>query len=92
MGAVHPGDFFHGDDIGNIIQTLAAVFFGDEHPEQAEVGHFLHEIEGEFLFFVQLLGDRLYLLLGEIANGIPEYLLLLGEIVVKHACPFFIRS
>jgi hypothetical protein len=90
--AVHARELLDGDNVGDVADVAPAVLLGDEHTEEAELGHFLHEIEGELLFFVQLLGDRLYLLLRELAYGIPEYLLLLGEIVIQHVRPFFTSS
>ena len=71
MGAVHTGDFFGGDNIRNVIHALAAIFFGDEHPEKPQFRHFPHGFIGKHLFFIQFSGNRLNFIFGKITNRIP---------------------
>ncbi len=85
--AVHPCDLLDRDAVREIADVASAVLLGNEHAEEPELAHFLHEVEGELLLLVELLGDGFDLLFGELAHGIPQYLLLLAEVEIRHVRP-----
>ena len=66
--------------------SRAAVLLGRGEPEQPELTHLLHDVDREVVLAVPLGGARRDLLLGEVANGTPE-LLVLGRQLEAHAPP-----
>ena len=82
LGAVHPGDLLHGDDIGNIVHGLAIVCFSDKHAEQADLAHFAREVGGKFLGFIQFQGHRRNLALGELADLLANHFLFSGQVKI----------
>jgi hypothetical protein len=69
VGAVHPGQFLHRQDIGQIVQILAAVLPGRGDPEKALLGHGHESLQAELFVFIQYTGHRLDYLAGEIPDS-----------------------
>ena len=78
LGAVHPGNLLHRDDVGDIADLRPPVLFRDEHAEKPELAHLSGNIDGKFGLFVELFGLGLDDLLGEIAHGLAQDILLFG--------------
>ena len=72
------------DRVRERVGAGSAVLLRDRHPHQAELGQLGHELVREAVLAVELLGDRRDLLLGELAHGAPDELVLLREVVVGH--------
>ena len=83
LRSVHPGQFFHGDDIGDIPDIGAAVPLRNEAAEQSHIGHLACQLGGKFLFFIQFLGYGSDLVFRKFTNRMPDQVLLLGQIEVQ---------
>jgi hypothetical protein len=60
------------------------VLLGHDRPEEAHVGHLLHELGVEMLVAVVLAGTRSDLLVAELARCLADELLLVSEFEVDH--------
>ena len=69
------------------VATAAARLGRQEQTEPAEVGHRLVEVTGELVRLVDLGGARPDVLLGELAHGLPDHPLLVGQERVVHRIP-----
>ena len=78
-GAVHAGKFFDGDDIFDIAEPRAAVFFRENDAEQAELREFRDNFLREMRGFVPLHDVRSDFGFGEFADGAAKLLLFVGE-------------
>ena len=50
---VHPGQFFHGNGVADVIQPGTAIFFGEGDAHPSQFSHFLNLFVREFVFLVQ---------------------------------------
>ena len=73
--AVHPRQFLNGDDILDVTQSRAAIFFGENHTEEAhlaELGHNLDRKMRGFVPFHDVLRDFAF---REFPDAAPQLLL-----------------
>ena len=50
---VHPGQFFHGNGVADVVQPGTAIFFGEGDAHPSQFAHFLNLFIREFVFLVQ---------------------------------------
>ena len=79
---VDPRQLFDGDRICDGVRAGPAVLLGDRDSQQAEVGHFAHELVREAGVAVELLGQRRYALPRERSHRVAEQLVLGREVEV----------
>ena len=84
-GGVDSRQLLDRDRIGDRVASRAPVLLGDRHPHQPQLGHLADELDGEAGLAVELLGHRCNALAREGANGVPDQLLVGGEIEVHAA-------
>ena len=77
---VDPADLLDRDAQAGEVAVRAAVLLGGGEPEQAELPHLAHDVDREVVLAVPLGGARRDLLLGEVADGTPELLVLRGQL------------
>ena len=73
------------DCVRDRVRARAAVLLGDRHPHQPELGELRDEVVGEALLAVELGRDRSDAVARELAHGLANELLLLGEVEVQAA-------
>ena len=81
---VDPRQLLDRDRVGERVGAGAAVLLGDRHAHQPELGELRDELVREAVLAVELLGGRRDPLLGELANGGADELVL-GREVEVHA-------
>src|SRR4029079_2542917 len=84
-GRIDARELFDADAVVDRRHAGAAVFLGELNPHQAQRGHLRNQLCGKMLGVVPLADVRLDLSLGELANGLTEELLFVGETEV-HEC------
>ena len=79
---VDPADLLDRDAQAGEVAVLAraAVLLGRGEPEQPELAHLLHDVDREVVVAVPLRGVRRDLGLGELADALPELLVLAGQL------------
>ena len=77
--AVDPRDLLDADRVARHVHAGAAVLLGDADPEETELRELRHDLLREALFLVPLLGVREDLRAREIADGLAEELVVLGQ-------------
>jgi len=82
---VDPGELLDRKRIGDRVGAAAAVLLGKRDAHQPELAHLRDQLVWERLRPVELLGDRPDLLAGEIADGVAQQPLLVGQIEVHGA-------
>ena len=82
---VDPRQLLDDDRVRDRVGAGAAVLLGDRHPHQAELGELRDELVGEALLAVELGRDGRDALARELAHGLADELLLLGEVEVQAA-------
>ena len=78
------GELLQGEAQGEVVAAHAADLLGERQAEQPHLGHPLHDLVGERLVLVVLVGDGRDDLAGELPHGLDEAGLLLGEPGVEH--------
>ena len=68
-------------------QAEAAVGLGDLEVHEAELERLVHDLGGKLALLVEVAGDGRDLLAGELARGLDEGVLLVGEREIEHAPP-----
>ena len=91
-GAAGLGDLLHGHGVGQIVAAGAAVLLGERDAQQAQLCQLGDGLAGEAFFFVDLLRQRLYLVLGEFAVHLAEHLMLFGQREIHFVFSFFLLS
>ena len=76
-GAADLGQFLNCHDIGQGIAALSAILSGNSDSKEAGLGHLLNGLTRETLLFVHILGQRLYLVLGEVLKELAGHLMFL---------------
>ncbi len=71
-------ELFDDHRVGGQVEAHAAVLFGNRHPEEAELLHFLDDRLREGVLVVVVLGVGDDLLVGELAHHFGDRLLLVG--------------
>ena len=82
---VDPGQLLDRERVGERVAAPAAVLLGERDPHQAELAHLRDQLVGERLRAVELLGDGRDLVAGEVADGVAQQPLLVGELEVHAA-------
>ena len=72
----------HDERLGDEIETGAAVLLRDDDPEQAQLGHALDHAHVEVMVDVVLDRVRQHALVHEVANGVLDQPLLVGELEI----------
>ncbi|MNM92775.1 hypothetical protein D3C81_1051190 [compost metagenome] len=101
VGAVGEGDrsrttadLLHGDHVGQVAQTRAAVFLFDGDAEQAHVAEFLPHVHREEVVRVDLRGARRQFSGDEVAHLVAQHVDGFAEAEVEgriaHGCTFFL--
>ena len=88
-GAAGLGDLFNGHGVGQVVAAGAAVLLGERDAQQAQLCQLGDGLAGEALFFVDLLRQRLYLVLRELAVHLAEHLMLFGQREIHFVFSFF---
>ena len=83
---VGPGDLLDGDAQPGEV-AAAAVGLGERDPEQPELAHLQHRVDGERVVAVPRLGVRLDLGDDELAHHRPQRLVLVGQFGLHVALP-----
>ena len=81
-GRVDARQLLDRDRVRDGVGAAAAVLLRDRHPHQPELGQLGHQLVGEAVLAVELLRDRRDLLLGELADGVADELVLRLEVEV----------
>ncbi len=81
-GAAHLGQLLHAHGVGQHIAAGAAVLLGEVDAHHAQLAHLLHGLHGEALFLVDFLGQRLDLVLGELAVHLADHLLFFRQVKI----------
>ena len=81
-GAADLGQLFHAHGIGQDVAAGAAVFLGEVNAHHAQLRHLLDGLHGEALFLIDLLSQRLDLVLGEFPVHLAEHLLLVCQMKI----------
>ena len=55
-GSTGPGDLLHGDTVGQVAHTAAAIFFRYGNAQQAHIAEFLPQVVGKLIVVVDLGG------------------------------------
>ncbi len=76
---VDAGELLDGEGVGERVGAAAPVLLGEGDAHQAELAHLGHELVGEGLGPVELLGHRRDLVASEVANGVSDQALLVRE-------------
>ena len=84
-GAAHLGQLLHRHGISQHIGAGAAVLLGEIDAHHAQLGHLLDGLLGEALLLVDLLGQGLHLILGELTVHFPKHLMLFGQMKIHIA-------
>ena len=79
---VDPGQLLDGERVGERVGAAAAVLLGERDAHQPQLAHLRHELVGEGLGAVELLGDRRDLVAREVAHRVAEQALLVCELEV----------
>ena len=79
---VDPRQLLDRQRVGERVGAAAAVLLGEGDAHQPELAHLRDELVGEGLGAVELLGDRRDLLAGEVADGVAQQPLLVGQLEV----------
>ena len=82
---VDPRQLLDGDRVRDGVAAGAAVLLRDRQAHEAELGELRDELVGEARLAVELLGDRRHARLGEVADGAPDELLLVGQLEVHES-------
>ena len=78
-------ELLDGERVCSVSPPAAAVLLGERDPHQPELAHLGHDLVGEALLAVELLGHGRDLLLGEVADGLLEQPVVVGEVEVHAA-------
>ena len=81
-GAADLGQLFHAHGIGQDIAAGTAVLLGEVNAHHAQFRHLLDGLHGEALFLIDLLSQRLDLVLGEFPVHLAEHLLLVCQMKI----------
>ena len=73
-------DLLDGQRVGEVAGPAAAVLLGVGDAHQAELAELLHDLVGEAVLAVKVLGHRLHLAVREVAGQLLDLALLVGEI------------
>ena len=82
---VDPGQLLDRERVGERVGAAAPVLLRERDAHQAELAHLRDELVGKRLGAVELLGDRRHLVAGEVAHGVAQQPLLVGEVEVHGA-------
>ena len=77
----YPAQFFNAKNISEDVASLTAVLLWKGDAEEAVFRKFFHGFPGEAFFLVDLGGQRLDFVLGEIAEELPRQSLLFCQFV-----------
>ena len=80
-------DLLHDQAVGAVVHAAAAVLLGHDRAEEADVGDLLHELGVEVLVAVVVAGARDDLVVGEVARGLADQALLVGQLEVDQGSP-----
>ena len=81
-GGVDSRQLLDRDRVGDRVSARAAPLLRNGQAHEPEPRQLLHELVGKAVLAVELLGDRRDALLGELANGAPDELVLVRELEV----------
>ena len=81
-GGVTAPDLLHDQPVADVVEAAPAVLLGHRRAEVAHLGDALHELEVETLRAVVVAGARDDLAVREIARGLADQPLLVGEVEV----------
>src|SRR5204862_3351739 len=79
---VDPGELLDGEYVGERVAAAAAVVLGEGNAHEVELAEPAHDVVGEGLRAVELLGDRCDLATREVANGALDQAVLVGQVEV----------
>src|SRR5947209_8702412 len=82
-GCGRAGNLFHGDDVREIAEVGAAVFFVDRDTQQPEVAELGPYFAGRVVLAIYLRGDGSDFVLGKTAHGLPKERDRLAQIKVQ---------
>ena len=85
---VDPGQLLDRERVGEGRGAAAAVLLRERDPHQPELAQLGDELVGERLRPVELLGHRRDLVAGELADGVAQQALLVGELEVQRRRSF----
>jgi len=81
-GAADLSQLLHAHCIGQHIGASAAILLGEVNAHHAQLRHLLDGLHGEALFLIDLLSQRLDLVLGEFPVHLAEHLLLVCQMKI----------
>ena len=84
-GRVAAADLLHDEAVADVVEAAPAVLLGDGRAEVAHLGDALHQLEVEALVAVVVARARDDLAVGEVARGLADQPLLVGEVEVQRA-------
>jgi hypothetical protein len=90
-GRVPAPDLLDDQPVREVIEAAAAVLLGDDRAKEPHVGDLLDEVEIKPLFAVIFAGDGDDLAVGEVARGLPDQALLVGQLEVDQDAASYIR-
>ena len=79
---VDPGELLDDERVGQRVRARAAVLLRERDAHQPEVAELAHDLVGERLRAVQLLGDRRHLGRGEVAHRPAQQLVIIRQVEV----------
>ena len=82
--AAGPRDLFHDDRVRQARQPEAAVGLGDLEVHEAELERLVHDLGGELALLIEVSGDGRDLVACELAGGLNQRVLLVGERQIEH--------
>ena len=78
-GAAGLGDLLHHDGVGEHVEPRPFVLLRNVATHEAHGAHLLDQLFRDLVLFVDLYGKRLDLLLDEVADAVPQYLVVLAQ-------------
>ncbi len=80
-------DLLAGERLGDVVEAGAAVFLGDDDAEDPQLGHALDQVQVELVVDVVLDRDRQDALVHEVADGLLDQALFVGEVEIHRGKP-----
>ena len=81
-GAADLSQLFHTHSVSQNVAAGAAVLLGEVDAHHAQLSHLLDGLHGEALFLIDLLGQGLDLVLGELAVHLADHLMLFRQVKI----------
>ena len=85
-------DLLDRDRVGQRVEAGAAVLLGERQPEEAQLGHLLHDVGGELLALVEVARTRRDHLVGEFARHLAHLVVFVVQQQHRRSAPFRSRG